>query len=73
MRRKTIARNPLDELAAPKRKGRKPPPPEVRSDIRAALQSKPAPAAAKRAAPRRPDKDAGVSGWLKSVWSSLTD
>jgi|GEM_PF-6641906 len=67
MRRKTIARNPLDELGAPKRKGRKAAPTEVRTEIRAAILNKSANGR------RTPAKDGSVSGWLKSVWSSLTD
>ena len=64
MRRKTIGRNPLDQLSAPKRKGRKKAVPAsagVQSEIRQAILDEPA-----------ARKGGGVARWFESVLKGLT-
>jgi hypothetical protein len=64
MRRKTIGRNPLDQLDAPRRKGKKrplPSAPEMQSEIREALTKKPISA-----------KKSPITKWFESVLHSIT-
>jgi hypothetical protein len=64
MRRKTIGRNPLDQLDSPRRKGKKKTilaAPEVRSEIREALMKKPISA-----------KKSQITRWFESVLHRIT-